>query len=64
MIEFSITELILFVANIVSWSMYFRTDERRRAAEYFARAMIQDKEIREKVVSEYEAFQSAKEQRT
>ena len=56
MIEFSISEVLLLITNIVSWCLYFKTDERRRAAEYFARAMIEDKEIREKVVREFEAF--------
>jgi len=56
MIEFSITEVLLLITNIVSWCLYFKTDERRRAAEFFARAMIEDKEIREKVVREFEAF--------
>ena len=56
MIEFSITEVLLLITNIVSWCLYFKTEERRRAAEFFARAMIEDKEIREKVVREFEAF--------
>jgi len=56
MIEFSMTEVLLLITNIVSWCLYFKTDERRRAAEFFARAMIEDKEIREKVVREFEAF--------
>jgi hypothetical protein len=64
MIEFSFTEMVLLVSNIVSWALYFRADEKRRNAEFFARAMIQDKEIREKVVSEFEAFEKARERNT
>ena len=64
MIEVSTTEVLLFLTNIVSLALYFRADEKRRAAEFFARAMIQDEDIREKVVSEYEAFEKAREQRS
>jgi hypothetical protein len=64
MIEFSITEIGLFLTNIVSWAMYFKSEERRHAAEYLAKAMIQDKEVRDKIVSEFEAFQSARERST
>ena len=58
MIEFSFTEMLLLLSNIVSWALYFRADEKRRGAEYFAKAMIQDKEIREKVLSEFEEFKA------
>jgi len=56
MIEVSMTEVLLLISNIVSWALYFKTDERRRAAEFFARAMVQDKEIHEKVLSQYDEF--------
>ena len=56
MIEFSFTEMALLISNIVSWALYFRADEKRRGAEYFAKAMIHDKEIREKVLNDFEEF--------
>lgn len=58
MIEFSMMELVLLIANIVSWGAYFKVDDRRKAAEYFARALVQDRELREKVLSEYAEFQA------
>ena len=56
MVEFSFTEMVLLVSNIVSWALYFRTDERRKNFEYLAKAIIENKEIREKVLSDYEEF--------
>jgi hypothetical protein len=56
MIEVSITEIVLLISNIIGWAMYFRADEKRRGAEYFAKAMIHDKEIREKVLNDFEEF--------
>ena len=56
MVEFSFTEMVLLVSNIVSWALYFRTDEKRRNFEYLAKAIIENKEIREKVLSDYEEF--------
>ena len=64
MIEFSFTEIVLLISNIVSWALYFRADEKRRGAEFFARAMIQDEEIREKVLDGYEEFKKTQEQRS
>ena len=64
MIEISFIEMALILSNIVSWAMYFKTDDRRKSAESFVKAMIEDKEIRDKVVSEYEAFQRTREQRS
>ena len=56
MIEFSFTEIVLLVSNIVSLALYFRADERRRNFEYLAKAIIENKEIREQVLSDYEEF--------
>jgi hypothetical protein len=59
MIEFSTTEFLLLVTNIVSLWLFFDADKKRKAAEYFAKAMIQDKKLREKVVAEFEEFKKA-----
>jgi hypothetical protein len=56
MIEVSVTEVVLLISNIVSWALYFRADEKRRNFEYLAKAIIENKEIREKVLSEFEKF--------
>jgi hypothetical protein len=53
-------ELVLLIANIVSWGAYFKTDDRRKAAEFFARELVQNKELREQVVNGYEEFKKAK----
>ena len=64
MIEFSFTEIVLLVSNIVGWALYFRTDERRKNFEYLAKAIIENKEIREKVLDGYEEFKKTQEQRS
>jgi hypothetical protein len=57
MIEFSLTEIGLFITNVIAWALWLRSEERRFVAERIARAMIQDKEIRDKIVLEFENFQ-------
>ena len=64
MVEFSFTEVVLLVSNIVSWALYFRADERRRNFEYLAKAIIENKEIREQVLDGYEEFKKTQEQNT
>lgn len=56
MIELTTLEAVLLLSNIVSWWVYFKTDERRRAAEFFAKAMIEDKEMRDMVLEDFEKF--------
>ena len=59
MIEFSTSEFLLLLTNIVSWWLFFDADKKRKAAEWFAKAMIHDKELREKVISDFEEFKKA-----
>ena len=64
MVEFSFTEIVLLLSNIVGWAMYFRADERRRNFEYLAKAIIENKEVREKVLDGYEEFKKTQERNT
>lgn len=56
MIELTTLEAVLLLSNIVSWWAYFQADDRRRAAEFFAKAMIEDKEMRDMVLEDFEKF--------
>jgi hypothetical protein len=57
-------EVWLIAGNVIGWGLYHQAKSRLNNAEYFAKAMIQDAEIREKVVREFEEFKKEQEQRS
>ena len=57
MIEISLADIALFITNVIACALWIRSEERRFFAERLVRAMIQDKEIRDKIVLEFENFQ-------
>ena len=64
MIELTMLEVWLITGNVIGWGLYHQTKSRLNAAEFFAKAMIEDAEVREKVVREFEEFRKEQEQRS
>lgn len=56
MIELTMLEVWLIAGNVIGWGLYHQTKSRLNAAEFFAKAMIQDAEVRDMVVRDYEEF--------
>ena len=56
MIELTVMELVLLLSNIVSWWLYFKTENQRDSAERVAKMLIENEELRNRVVKEYQEF--------
>lgn len=62
MIEVSITEIALFVWAMFATVMWLHTAEELRGARRMIRAMIEDSNVRNKIVGAYQEHVKAKEQ--
>lgn len=56
MIEFSIGELVCFCAAVLATGKWFYWKGEARRHLTFVRLLIEDKTVREKVVSDFESF--------
>lgn len=56
MIEVSLTEIALFIWAAIATGMWFQTREELHGAKRFLRAMIEDEEVRTKVIAEFKTF--------
>lgn len=57
MIEVSLTEVALFIWAAIATGMWFQTREELHGAKRFLRAMIEDEEVRTKVVAGFKEMQ-------
>lgn len=55
MIEFTFTELTLFVWGIAATAIALKYKQEADAAKFIVRQLITDKEVRNKIVGAYEA---------
>ena len=58
MIEFSIGEIALFCWAVIATGYALRYKTEAEGAHFFARMLIERKEVRDKIVSEYEEFKA------
>jgi hypothetical protein len=54
MIEFSMLELVLLMANIVSWGAYFKASEQEKIARNVLMHFVKDEKAREEIVRKWE----------
>jgi hypothetical protein len=54
MIEFSVMEIVLLIANIISWGAYFKAAEGEKAARNILMHFVRDEKAREEIVRKWE----------
>ena len=59
--DISVTELWLLVVGAIGWGLYFREKERRNAADWFAKQMIENDRVRETVVEQFKEWRKTQE---
>ena len=58
MVEFSVIEIALFCWGVIATAYAFKYKERAENADMFVRALFERKDLRDKLVAEFERFQS------
>lgn len=58
MIEFSLMEIVLFCWAALATGYALKYKSRAEAADFFARVLIENKGVRDKVVAEFEEFKA------
>ena len=53
MIEITLSEIVLFIWAILATGAWLKKKEESKAAKFFVRALLEDEELRETVVSDY-----------
>jgi hypothetical protein len=56
MIEFSLMEIVLFCWAALATGYALKYKSRAEGADFFARVLIENKNVRDKVVAEFEEF--------
>jgi hypothetical protein len=56
MIEFSFTEIALFCWAVIATGYALRYRQEQRAADLFVRVILERKDVRDKLVAEFEEF--------
>lgn len=56
MIEFSLTEIALFCWAVIATGYALRYRQEQRAADLFVRVILERKDVRDKLVAEFEEF--------
>jgi hypothetical protein len=56
MIEFSLMEIVLFCWAALATGYALKYKSRAEGADFFARVLIENKSVRDKVVAEFEEF--------
>jgi hypothetical protein len=59
MIEFSITEIALFCWAVLATGYALRYRQEARASDLFVRVMLERKDVRDKLVAEYDEFRAS-----
>jgi hypothetical protein len=54
MVEFSLTELALFCWAVIATGYAFRYKHHANAADFFIKAILERKDLRERMVADYE----------
>jgi len=58
MIEFSLTEIALFCWGVLATGYALRYRQEARASDLFVRVMLERKDVRDKLVAEFEEFKA------
>jgi len=58
MIEFSITEIALFCWGVLATTYAYKYKERAEGADLFVRVILERKDVRDKLVAEFEEFKA------
>ena len=58
MIEFSLTEIALFCWAVLATAYALKYKQELRGANFFARMLIERKDVRDQVVAEYDEFRA------
>ena len=59
MIEFSLTEIALFCWAVLATGYALRYRQEAKGANFFARVLIERKDVRDQVVAEYDEFRAS-----
>jgi hypothetical protein len=59
MIEFSLMEIALFCWAVLATAYALKYKSEAEGAHFFARVLIEHKDVRDKVVAEYEEFKAS-----
>ena len=58
MVEFSLTEIALFCWAVIATGYALRYKQEARASDLFVRVMLERKDVRDKLVAEFEEFKA------
>jgi hypothetical protein len=56
MIEFSMTEIVLLIANVIGWAMYFKTAEEKSNLSGMLKVLFMQPEKREEIFEKFDEF--------
>jgi hypothetical protein len=59
MIEFSLTEIALFCWAVLATGYALKYKQEARASDLFVRVMLERKDVRDKLVAEFEEFKAS-----